>query len=68
MISPVLVLLEDRKEEIMAVVEPDVRAAKNISDSLFERYIIPQTVFSSSYYPGTIVLVVDRCLTKAGLS
>ena len=55
MISPVL--LEDRKEEIMAVVEPDVRAAKNISDSLCERYIIPQTVFSSSDYPGTIVLV-----------
>ena len=65
MISPLL--LEDRKEEIMAVVEPDDRAAKNRCDSLYERYMFPRTVFGSSSFPGTILLVVDRCL-KAGLS
>ena len=65
-ISPLL--LEDRKEEIMAVVEPDVREAKNISDSLYERYIFTQTVFGASLFLEQSYLWVDRCLTKAGLS
>ena len=50
----------------MTLVEPDVRAA-NRSDSLYKRYIFPQTVLGSSSFPGTIVLVVVRGL-KAGLS
>ena len=56
MISPLL--LEDRREEFKTLVEPDVRAAKNRSDSLCERYMFPQTVFGASSFPGTIVFVV----------